>query len=177
MSWRFHLDHRDNVSDCIKCQCSLWARSFLRKNPCHLYSISSHHRCCTGRHSSNQPALHNSDVNGVPPLWKSSSDIDEKHLPKVDVRKQQTTLSDFLVGYGEKYNWEHNVFACTDASISCFLYSFKGFCLVFVNVSAHNGSQNKVAWVLIISELFNTGCWVYCRIKIHVKTVTCLLPL
>lgn len=77
---------------------------FSQENPCHLYNISSHHCCCTGQRSSNKPALRNGDVSGVPPLWKSCSDIDEELLPKVDVRKQQTTLSDCLVSYRDTYN-------------------------------------------------------------------------
>lgn len=40
--------------------------------------------------------------------------IDMEVLPKVDVRKQQTTLSDCWVSYRESYNFDDYVFACTD---------------------------------------------------------------
>lgn len=40
--------------------------------------------------------------------------IDVEVLPKVDVRKQQTILSDCWVSYRETYNLDDYVFACTD---------------------------------------------------------------
>lgn len=108
---------------------------FSQENPCNLYKISSHPHYCTGQCSSNQPALHKSDVSGVPPLWKSCSDTDEDCLPKVDVRKEQTTLSDCLVCHRDKYNGEHYAFACTRRHLSCLAVLctvVKALCLVFV---------------------------------------------
>lgn len=119
--WSFHLDHKDNVTDFINVSAPFEPDLFLGKSMSFVQHF--HHHCGTGQCSSNQPALRNNDASGVPPLWKSCSDIDEERLPKVDVRKQEHTLSDCLVSYIQNYNWEHYVFACTDTYISCFLYS------------------------------------------------------
>lgn len=131
--WRFHLDLEDNVSDFIKCPCSIWARSFLRKNPCHLCSSSSHRCCGAGQCSSNQPALRSSDTSGVLPLWKSRRDIEKEHLPKVDVRKLQTTLSDYLVSVTEKNITENITYLHAQTLQSAvFCTGMTAFCLVFV---------------------------------------------
>lgn len=142
--WSFRLDHEDK---CFRFyyQCSLWAKSFLRK--IHVVcTTSSHQHCCTGQCSSNQPALCERDISAVPPLWKSCSDRDHEYLPKVDVRTPQTTLSYCLVCYREIYTQEHYVFACTCRHLSCldgfFCTVIKAFALfVTYSMSVHNDSS------------------------------------